>query len=875
MWKRGTAMQRVELRELALATLGHAPDPSQTWSELMDSMKTVTTPEERGPDMQLCCGECGTGAVQPVPPGLGMRDVDRRSILVQILKGTSNRQNERRFRDSMVFQSETLRVRTKLVPKLAIKWLRGRKDLLPYVCSLVGTAGMGAGAFCGYVAAVTASGPNTLHDALANKRCFTCCVNCALDSQKAFKVLVRFGTTDKPEMDGTIFDWQYAGHMLGRFEHEVFADKADLQTRVDYENTMPVRNGMFKHKAQFDKRYEEELRKEGRRFGYICAMARRTSGQDYHHLTEMALTAVPTGSVPAYGTSSLALEEIDKMHLNKKLAIIYFTKGEEEALKYGQMHAKSNWMWKLEIAKLRNLVPGTFGYYLSSARVSAYGEARFLGTLENVPLMWSEARKEKENALFMQWQDVGYVACRDYKNYNLCHKHERMQMFYDAAQDACRTLGEHEMADDYEHMARCLDDVGVFVDGTYNKWEYGLQTGWAHTMMFHCVHNSCAGRVAAQMIKEMTGWRRMVAGHQGDDSREVWSEPMAGPLAQAILDAGGQVGQYDKQHFAREKGSWAEFLRVWYKGSVTRGSALRLIGGFVSADSQHKPSEGGIEAIRTIVSSANGVWRRQGGRLGWRRSDLGAMLDYWSTSNRRFKDEGAVDWRAQLSERFGLALGMYPDMQWNAAGGRVVRRRRYDVEVGPHMLKRARRNLTVVGRVPKLGRYAAEYAKDMVASGVVQSYDLEDVEIATTAPCDGAGLTWAQNMMAHRGAARVVKRCLAGHGGWQDKDTFSVQMTVNHLFAGSESVARACVKDMSFFSVRGTENLRTNVARGLKLLAGTTSIDKSLCKQQFVCAEKYWAHIEILLREQDECVALQRWIGFLVADYAIAAGELI
>jgi len=663
--------------------------------------------------------------------------------------------------------------------------------------------------------------------------------------------------------------------MLGRFEHEVFADKDDLQTRVDYETTMPVRNGMFGHKAEFDRRYEDEIKREGARFGYICAMSRRTSGQEYHHLTEMALTAVPTGSVPAYGTNSLALDEIDKMHLNKKLAIIYFTKGEEEALKYGQMHARSNWMWKLEIAKLRNLVPGTFGYYLSSARVSAYGEARFLGTLENVPLMWSEARKEKENALFMQWQDVGYVACRDYKNYNLCHKHERMQMFYDAAQAACRRLGEDQMADDYEHMSRCLDDVGVYVDGVYNKWEFGLQTGWAHTMMFHCVHNSCAGRVAAQMVREKTGWRRMVAGHQGDDSREVWSEPLAGPLAQAILDAGGQVGQHDKQHFARDKGSWAEFLRVWYKGSVTRGSALRLIGGFVSADSQHRPSEGGVEAIRTVISSANGVWRRQGGNLGWRRSDLSAMLEYWATSNRKFKDEGAVDWRAQLSERFGMALGMYPDMQWDVIGGRVVRRRRYDVEVGPHMLKRARRNLNKVGRVPRLGRYAAEYAKDMVASGVTQSYDLDGAEVRHAEPCDGAGLTWAQDAMARRGAAKVVRRCLAGHGGWQDKDTFSVQMTVNHLFAGSESVARACVKDISFFSVRGAENLRTNVARGLKLLAGETSVDKSLCKQQFVCAEKYWAHIEVLLREQGECVALQRWIGFLVAEYAISAGELI
>jgi len=262
MWKVSNAVTRVELRELALVTLGHAPDPEQTWEELFGSMKRVEVDGDRGPDMQLCCGRCGTGATQVVPGGLGMGDAARKWHLLRIIKGTASRKDERNFRDSMVFQSETLRVRTKLVPKLAIKWLRGRKDLAQYITSLVGAAGMGAGAFCGYVAALTASGPNALHDVLREKGCFTCCINCALASQKAFKVLVRFGTTDRPELDGVIFDWQYASHMLGRFEHEVFADKDDLQTRVDYETTMPVRNGMFGHKAEFDRRYEDEIKRE-------------------------------------------------------------------------------------------------------------------------------------------------------------------------------------------------------------------------------------------------------------------------------------------------------------------------------------------------------------------------------------------------------------------------------------------------------------------------------------------------------------------------------------------------------------------------------------------------------------------------------------
>jgi hypothetical protein len=868
---------RSGLREVSLRVLGHAPDPVQTWSELVDTMGVVTPRVDRGnTGMWLSCGMCLPVTIEAVGD-TGICDSERRRILARILKGHSTRREEKCLRDSMIFQSETLRVRTRLVPRLAIKWLRGRKDLLAYLTSLVGVAGMGAGVFCTFVAGLTAHTNHALFDLLEQRQCYSCCIACGLESQKKFKVAVRFGTTDQPHRDGEIFDWQYASHLLGRFDNAVFADQDDLQLRVDYDGTLPVRNGVSFLKEEFDARYEEELRKEGRRFGYICAMARRTSGQEYHHLTEKVLTAVPTGSVPAIGINEAALTEVDKMLLNKKLALVYFTKGEEEACKYAQMHARSGWLWKLEISKLRNLVPGTYGYYLSSARVSMYGEARFLGTMEGVPLMWSEARKEDANKMFMQWQQTGFVACRDYKNYNLCHKHERMQMFYDTAAAECTKFGEIEMAADFEHMSRCLDDVGVYVDEEYKRWEYGLQTGWAHTMLFHCLHNSAAGRVAAEMIRERTGWRRYISSHQGDDSREIWSNAMCGPLAQSILDAGGQVGQPEKQHFARGVDSWAEFLRVWYKRGVTRGSALRLIGGFVSADSQHKPHEGGMAMLQTIITSCNDVWRRLGGELGWRRSDIAAALEYWSTTNATYRETGVViDWRAILSERFGMALAAYPDMQWVAKGGRLVQRFRYPVAVGPVLLKRARRNLQAVGRVAGLGKYAKEYAEDVLQSSVERSVELENVDVLRDVACGDHSGERLHHRELQRAARQVVDRCLAGRGGWRDKDKFSVQMAVNYLFAGSERVARASVKNgTERYSVRGPDSMRKNVFRGLDILAGRTSVVKAKKNQSFVCAEKYWTHIEVILREYEPLCVVQRWLGHLVAREAIARGEWI
>lgn len=874
MWKEADASLRVRLRSELLRLIGHAPDPSLRYNEIVDSMKVVVTPQERGGDMCLACSRWGSPVVQSVGDH-AISDSRRMLLIKKILLGASQRRDEKELKDSMVFQSETLRVRTRVVPIIAIKWLRGRRDLLRFLPTLVGVAGMGAGVFCSYVTALVAGGGGTLHELLLSKRCYTCCIKCALDSQKDFKVLVRYGCCDRVELNGDMFDWQYSTHMLGRFDNATFSDKEDLMMRVDYDVNMPVKNGVSSLKDRFDELYEAELRSEGRRFGYTCAQSLLTSGQAYHHLTEMALTHVPTGSIGSRGVNELAAAEIEKMQLNKKLAIIYLTKGEEEALKYAECHARSGWLWKLEIAKLRNLVPGTLGYYLGSARVSAYGESRFLGQMPDVPLMWSEARKAAVDAKFGGWQKYGYVACRDYKNYNLCHKHERMQMFYREAAGVCRQLGVHEMAVDFDFLERCLDDVGVYVDDKYNKWEYGLQTGWAHTMMFHCVHNSSAGRVVERMVHELTGWRRYVASHQGDDSREVWSDPFAGPLAQAILDASGQVGQAEKQHFAADRNSWAEFLRVWYGDGVTRGSALRVLGGLVSADSQHSPHEGGCEMIKTICETINDVWRRQGGVVGWRQQDVAYLLEYWSTSNAEFRLRGAVDWRAMLSERFGLSLGAFPDMQWRAEGGRMQRQRRYKVEIGPYMLKRARRNLQAIGRVPGLGKYAAEYAEDVISSGVETSVDMVGVRCVKDEACGEKKLELKMKPVLELGASEIVDNCLRGAHGWQDKDEFSRMMTINHLFAGSETVASRYVRENKIISLHGSGRLRENLKKGLKLLAGETSIESKLVKQNLVCAKKYWPHVEAFLRDKPYCAGVQRALGHHVARVAMMLGEWI
>jgi hypothetical protein len=594
------------------------------------------------------------------------------------------------------------------------------------------------------------------------------------------------------------------------------------------------------------------------------------SGLPFLDLSVAALTAVPTGSMPSEGIPSSAASEVDKMLLNKKLALIYMTHGEEEAIKFANAHSRSGWIWKLEIAKLRNLVPGSIGYYMGSARVSMYGEASFLASLENCPLMWGEAHKQADNKLFMEWQRIGFVANRDYKNYNICHKHERMQRFYRAAAQAARDGGQVEMADEFEYLAKCLDDVGVQInDGTYAKWEYGLQTGWAHTMLFHCVHNTCAARAVEGIISEATGWKRYIGRHQGDDSAEVWSEPLAGPFAQAILDAAGQVGQATKQHFARDVDSWSEFLRVWYGRGMQRGSSLRSICSFVSADSQHSTYEGGTGMVKSIVDGCNTLWRRAGGHLGWRRSDVSVLLEYWSTSNEKFRNGKTTQWELHMAAgQDGYILCAYPDLRWKVQMRKVENRQRYPLEVGPILLRRARRNLHQAARAQEAYVYAEEYAKDVIECSVVRSGDVTGKVIGKADQLPDPSPS--EQMVAEF----AIKNCQKGRGGWRNEDAFSKEVVVGHYFAGSERVARAYLRDGRVPVGHCRPRMREILARGISLLAGKTRELVPLGAKYYCCAEKYWSHVELFLQRATNTHGCDpSVVGLAIARLAIETGE--
>lgn len=878
LWRTGDPCFRDAVRVRATALLNHTIDPLQTWGQVVASVQPVechtSVAPHRATGACVLCVECsrhtntnvGTIISNEKQPGLSR--VERLFIIKKLLLGRAIRRELKSLLDSMVEMSETLRTRQRVPARVAIDWLRSRRDLWCYAEMLTDITYLGGGAFSTSVAVITQWGEHAVLDLFQKNHVFSCCHKCASGALSDFKNAARYGTTDEVVPNSELFDWQYCTQMLGRYDHPAFADFSDLSVRQNFEEDNVVPNALSYLRPKFEEKFDGHIQAEGERFGLLLSGNIRARGGVFHTLGEMTLTNVPTGSIGKMGINHAAATEIPEEHINKKLAIAYLSRKEEEHIKRLQQHARSGWVWKLELAKQRNLVPGPLGLYIASARVSAYGENTFLATLKNCPLLWGEAHRQEDEQIGMDWQSVGYVADRDFKNYNACHTHKRMQMFYASAAKVAREQEQAGLADELEYIIRCLDDVGVYVDDEYRKWEYGMQTGWAHTMLFNCLFNSCSGSAVEEMMREEFGYTRYYARHQGDDSNEVWSHPLAGPIAQAILDSAGQAGQPTKQHFAPEVGSWSEFLRVWYKDRVACGSTIRSIGSFCSADAQHAPYEGGFGMLASIASGVNTVWRRAGGKMGWRPSDLACLCEYWAASNAQHKVGVAVDWRLVFREG-GLMFGAYPEMQYTTNGVRTERRGRYRVEVGPVLLSRARRNLLATAPADNVEEHAGAYARDLLESSVAHSH------IITAGQITGVSPPRVATLEEETVARNAVKACLKGFKGWQSEDKKAIEVTVGSLFGGSERVAREYLLAGKWPSKTFSERIIERIQRGLYLLAGLTCEDKPIRAEYYVCSEKYLGHIELELRRNRSLHVRHDVLGLQLARYAMSMGDRV
>ena len=824
--------QRDAIRELVEQVLGHAPDPAPSWEAIASSL----------PQSKPCCGsESALRLSCDVHEG-GRFTVSYSNRLLSIrrlLRGHCLRREKKLLADALVCMSASLRVRTRLVPKLAIVLLSGRADLLPYAEMLCDAMGLGSGTFCTLVQAVTHYGVHPVLSLLAERRIFSMChvrIGAALAE---FAIMARVGCSDGPLSAEDLFEWQYVKQLLGRYDHPIFVDAADMYGRND-PDALRVDNGLASQAERFTKYMRAEIKKEAARFGEIAVQSYR-SRRDRLILPHLsALTQVPTGSVGAAYCKGPAAAEVGSSNLNKKLATAYLSNARFWEILRNECHSFSDWLTKTELGKERNLVPGSFGFYLASTVLSAHGEAAFLASLDDSVIQMSDATAGHVLERLVGRADLGYVADRDFKNFNICLVHSDIRMFYNEVGDTALMMGASELADVAYHVGEAVRHVGVLKDGKRINWLYGLQTGWRHTMLLNTLFNVCSGRAVARVVEEDGLGVRRAGLHVGDDSAEVYDRPLAGPYAQAILDAAGMVGQAGKQHFARSFGSWTEFLRIRYSTGRQRGAALRALCSFVSVDAQHAPLEGGHSQVSAIADGWNTIWRRSGGTTCLRVSDAEAIVAYWNLCNCDYRGGVTANWRRHLSTAgsSGLQFLAFPTLAWTGKL-RTKRVLRHPETVGPVLLRRATRNLFSEA-VAGAHVYNREYADDLMMSAL-QVSDVDNGS-AVGPPLDVSELTEAERVDVAYGA-RMIADSITSHALVpRDEMAEAAEAVCGLHFAGSSSVASAFAKAGGRVFGRMSDRVRNVTGLGMDILSGKTRVVKMPEFGYAPFPSEWWGH---------------------------------
>lgn len=513
---------------------------------------------------------------------------------------------------------------------VALSWLAGRDDLRPIAHTLARASFFGASSFITTVAmtCMIPGFPSVL--AHVGPGLFSCCHECGLAYAKKLALWFRLHT-EETYCGVPCCSLQYIAHVFGRYDHPLFRDNADVETRLDY-NDLIAPNFLTPLVPELRKEFELEISAMGESFAYAALSNANYIREGVLPLCRRAMTAVPAGSSPQAMVPGV-MGSLPPTAVNKKTAYSIMTTGENAALlEAGKLNSVSLVLDKTEVSKMRNLCPGSVALYDASATLSALAEDQFLASLPECPLMWSEPKKIAHMRDLQACSASAYATARDYANFNIRHDHDEIRLFYLSMRKTFVRRSAHDLVTVVDTILSCLDTIGVMHDGQYYAWNYGLMSGWRHTMLINTSFNIALGRAAGRVIKQHYSMGVLKRAHMGDDSVEVNNHAFCGPLMQTLLDAFGSVGKPEKQHFASRVGSWFEFTRENYlpTGHVVAAS-VRAVSGFVSSDLQHNPLRAGTELVDGIAESLNTITRRCGGVIALRESDIKRLMQRWAT----------------------------------------------------------------------------------------------------------------------------------------------------------------------------------------------------------------------------------------------------
>lgn len=722
--------------------------------------------------------------------------------------------------------STTLHLRAKMRKKILIEWLAGRRDLLPVVDMMVDASFLGWFTFASTAGTMCCLGPMPIFIDMSDHMTLRSCHKCCATTLKPFKLALRQNTGNSKCCYEDAASFQYIDHLLGRYDHPCFVDTEDVQTRLNYDD-LRVRNVFYGRTQELEQQVSDEVFRMGELFGKCIVNNPKYLAGGLKHASTIALTEVPQGSIAGSDIPESA-GEMPKEDVTKKIAFGYMTKEEEDHMcRTEACHSWSSVAPKLEVAKMRNLVPGTTVLYALSSRLSAYGEDTFLASIPEVPLMSGEQVRQQRMNRLMECSELGYATARDYLNFNIRYKHqEEIIRFYKGVRTYAKARQAWDVVDDVDRIITCISDMGVIYDGVKYVWKYGLMTGWRHTMLFHCVMNTVLARVVKGAVSKLIRAHVLASQHQGDDSAEMWSHPLAGPLAQAILDAMGSAGKAEKQHFSSYKGGWFEFCRVNYYSGAACASALRGLSGLWGGDSQHPVLKGSPAMGASLIEDINTISRRHGKPLLLRFEDLETLLAYWATPpallKRGYRSHWAIPFVSTTCGGLGVRSLLFPDLRLDSTVRviSIVDKPPFESNVLPRLVARKLPELSPLNLSP----YAREYSEEfMVSTGlrervyVPQSTIPPVTEWASyqvSIPGDSAESREAEHI-----ARSVVDYARKGVYVNLPPDQTAEDAAVGSLFAGSRRVALAYIKaKLPLNFLRGRDSYSNMIDRGLSLL---------------------------------------------------------
>lgn len=746
----------------------------------------------------------------------------RKNVIARLLlSGVHNTTDERLLSAAMPYMSHNLRIRSVLQGRLVFQWLRGRRDLLPVVDLLVDATFLGHGCFAQVVGTATEVGACPILVDLSTYAWFDGCHHCVRQSLKPIKLALRActGQPASPTIYADSASWQYVDMMLGRYDNDVFDDLDDMRVRLDYDE-LRVPRPLGIYADEIEAGVLALTFNEGMRFGALIASNPSYQKYGLRGVHDTAFCDVPTGSVEREYCVPDS-DEVDSQLMNKKLAFAYM---DDEAfaalLSWSNLSSWCRVIRKTEVAKQRNLAAGSLPLYALSTMLSRHAEDAYLASLPEVPLMHSITLQQRMVGRVWDANKHGYVACRDYTNFNIVHKHSEIRMFYLGVAEHFRQLGNGaDVILVVDKILRCLDEVGIVSNGQHYRWLHGLMTGWRHTMLLNTLFNVVLGRLARSWLRRVFGIDSYIALHQGDDSVEVYDHPLGGPLVQSLLDTAGKEGGAQKQKFSARHGGWFEFLRVNYYGDTQCASVVRGLGGSLSSDLQHPPKRSGPQMLRGLVESVNTWFRRNGYKSTRRLEDVQNLLTYWGTTTTQHELGVITPWAVALlpeqSGGLGCILAKWP---WLTATGSVKLERRWRVSPppAPNLASTLRGKMCKISALD-LEPYSVEYATDFLAAAaeeevdVVVYYPVQVVQLKNPIGADMATIDFICN--------QVMCGVRGEHLPSLPADQLAAELAVGALFGGSYLVARAYLRDHETFMPMVSAFARTTMLqRGVEVL---------------------------------------------------------